>query len=195
MLPDGFRRRKPFRHTQRTSYLDHDWALLRHEASLAVVLNSGPTGKQAFMKSKQTVSWDGLRRDAVEIAERIDPQRVERALIEEPVLPVRYLQRQFGWRLVPMPFATTQQNRARLGVISDHGVPLMVRWDVCTIRSVKSGAVDTYHCIEVETTAMEVAACDDLTVLAQAVSTFLGREPDTYSKSRRAAALCGWELG
>lgn len=188
-LPAGFSRRVPFRHDQSTAYLDAEWQLLGREASLVVVLNRGPDGSRSYLKCKQTVAWHDLRRDAFEVVEEVAPQRVERAVSDEPVLPVRYLLRQFGGGLTLRPFATLEQVRWKMGLLSGGGVPLLVSWDECVITPVGSDVVETAHHVEVETNAMEPAACEDLAVVADEVTRLLGQEPDTLSKSRRAAAL------
>lgn len=192
VLPDGFRAhsRSAYSHHQQTAYLDDGWRLLDSEASLSVIINKGPTGEQSYLKAKQTIGWHGLRRDAVEIAERVPTADMSRVVADGSALPIGYFTRQFG-ALALQPYARTLQQRWKLGVYSRLAAPMVVCWDECAITAVDSGATETAHCIEVETNMLDEVSSEELAELADAVTAFLGLTANNLSKSRRAAALCG----
>jgi hypothetical protein len=191
-LPAGFRAhaRNAYSHQQQTAYLDDEWRLLDNEASLAIVINQGPTGEQCYLKTKQTIGWHGLRRDAVELAERVPAAEMSTVVAHGEALPIAYLTRQFG-AMTLRPFARTVQQRWKLNIYSRREMPMVVCWDECAIAAVGLDVSETAHCVEVETNMLDNASCDELAELADAVTKFVGMPANNLSKSRRAAALCG----
>ena len=72
---------------------DGDWSLSRAGLSVSVLVRQGWKRSICWLVLKDTVVWEKGRRDAFEIAVRIDPQRVEEALDDWSLMPLTRLER------------------------------------------------------------------------------------------------------
>ncbi|WP_189077173.1 hypothetical protein [Mangrovihabitans endophyticus] len=174
---------------QSAVYLDTADALLAAEGiSLAVVVNYGPNRHIRWLVMKETLLWAQGRRDALEIADRIDGVALSEALTTWSAQPLIRLGRRFGGPLSLHAFGAATQRRTQARAVSEFGT-LGMSVDETTIRDTHNRAVSVDRWLEVETNQSELRCLRGLTEWADLISAALGSSPFEESKPERIARL------
>ncbi|MFI7048564.1 hypothetical protein [Streptosporangium sandarakinum] len=169
---------------------DPGWSLARAGLSLTLRVYHGTMRAFGALVAKHTLEWRDGRRDAAELAVRVDPRRAEESLQDWELLPLRHLARYFHQRLPLSPYATAVQVRkqARLGTA------LALSLDRTSIsRPADPKPLDERTWLEIECNEPGRGTLRELGDLAGKITAAVGRAPHELTKPEMAARLMGWD--
>lgn len=195
--PPGYHSAEQWESVQRNLYFDDSaGGLTEADVSMTLVLFSDA----AWLTCKDTLQFEGGRRDALEVEQRLDRGQLATALQDTHLLPLQYLRRR-GHREPLLTYATAHQRRWKVRFVSDDDRVLALSLDTVLFRparltnsSDQRSAEQPAHAtqwLEVETDRLDEAVVD-LDRWAGDITAALDSPPFLLSKPRYAAKSQGW---
>ncbi|POX64517.1 hypothetical protein C3492_05665 [Streptomyces sp. Ru62] len=180
--------RRPLSFVSSTLYVDDAArSLIRAGHTLGAVVNTGAAADVCWLTFKQAIRVHAWR-DGLELASRITPDQVPRALDDSSLLPVGHVRRN---RLAEGPLGVaavaTQRRTKGLGRTAD-GVEVACSVDLVTFRAPEDGrtVLGEYACVEIEVNSSAPNALRALAGLATDMDHWLARPRARRTKAQLA---------
>ena len=149
--PPGYRVAERWVSTQSNVYFD-DAArgLSADDIAVTLVLSGGSPAGAVWLTCKDTLRSQRGRRDALEVEQRLDRQRLGADLDDPNLLPLLYLRRR-GHGQPLDAYATARQRRQKLRVASDDGRVLLLSFDRVEFGPARGPTSRATRWLEIET--------------------------------------------
>lgn len=174
------------------------WQLNDSGLSLAALVNYGAMSGTGWLVLKETVRYEGDRRDALEVAEQIPTGEIARAVTRNDGAPLSRLRRRLGSGLGELsPYGKAVQRRRKAVWRLGDGLILGITLDSSRLTSLGGRADEGAPCwwFEIEANSSDTRALSALDELAAAVTKIFAAPPDHQTKPQATARLSGWAGG